>query len=156
MTLPSWLTRHPPPPRPRPPSPPSAPLYTHSYAPAHPTTRPRKKSWLQRKLFLFEVTFCPYVMTPSEKWAFYTFLFLFLGLFAAAVALYLPQHMQTVARRAYFYLVGDDSVIREVDVLDYLDMRGSAELSGSDWDAVNGAAAAISLGQEELKSYMQS
>ncbi|KAF3940965.1 hypothetical protein ABW19_dt0207090 [Dactylella cylindrospora] len=79
----------------------------------------KRKSWLRRKLLWFEVHFCPYVLTPGEKTAFYTFLFLFLGLLTAAVALYLPQHLQTVARRAYFYLYGDESVIRQVDVLEY-------------------------------------
>lgn len=90
-------------------------------------------------------------MTPGEKWVFYTFLFLFLALLLAAVMLYLPQHLQTVARRAYFYLVGDDSVIREVDVLEYssFEMKGAGAAGGN---AVDGVSS--SLGQEAT-TYMQ-
>ncbi|KAK6359118.1 hypothetical protein TWF696_000285 [Orbilia brochopaga] len=147
------LVRHPPPPAPPPPPPPPGPP---TYPPTYPVTPRRKKSWFRRKLLLFEVTFCPYVMTPSEKWAFYTFLFLFLGLFAAAVALYLPQHVQTVVRRAYFYVVGDNSVIRERDVPDYstFETEGGPLVGFAD-TVGDGVAVAISVGKEELKSYMQ-
>ncbi|KAF3910674.1 hypothetical protein ABW21_db0206664 [Orbilia brochopaga] len=143
---------------PAPPAPPSPPPSPRAYAPAYPTTPRPKKSWLRRKLLLFEVTFCPYLMTPIEKWAFYTFLLLFLGLFAAAVTLYLPQHVQTVVRRAYFYVIGDDSVIRKRDVLGYstFDADGGASMAEYADSIEDGIEAAISMGKEELKSYMQS
>ncbi|KAK6530658.1 hypothetical protein TWF281_007497 [Arthrobotrys megalospora] len=120
---------------------------------------PRKrKTWLQRQFLLFEVTFCPYVMTPGEKWAFYTFLFFFLSLLMAAVALYLPQHLQTVARRVCFYIYGDDSVIRDVDVLGYKSafVEGSKSivttlLSGNNF---MDTAPGFSAGHGDVKSYM--
>ncbi|KAF3174121.1 hypothetical protein TWF106_007691 [Orbilia oligospora] len=85
----------------------------------HPPRRRPRKTWLQRQFLLFEVTFGLYMMSPAEKLAFYTFLFLFLGFLTVAVTLYLPQHLQTVARRLLFYIFGDHGVIRNQDVLEY-------------------------------------
>ncbi|KAF3931391.1 hypothetical protein ABW19_dt0200871 [Dactylella cylindrospora] len=76
-------------------------------------------TFVRRKVYQFEVTFTSYMLTSTEKFVFNTFIFLFLGFLTAAITLYLPQHVQTIARRAYFYVVGDESVIREEDVLDY-------------------------------------
>ncbi|KAF3902354.1 hypothetical protein AA313_de0207781 [Arthrobotrys entomopaga] len=74
---------------------------------------------VRRKVYQFEVTFTSYMLTSTEKIIFNTFIFLFLGFLTMAVTLYLPQHVQTITRRAYFYVVGDESVIRQEDVLDY-------------------------------------
>jgi len=59
------------------------------------------------------------MLTPTEKIFFNTFLFLFLGFLIAAITLYLPEHAQKITRRAYFYVVGDESVIRKEDIIDY-------------------------------------
>ncbi|KAJ6259736.1 hypothetical protein Dda_5374 [Drechslerella dactyloides] len=76
-------------------------------------------TFIRRKVYQFEVTLSPYMLTSTEKIVFNTFILLFLGFLIAAITLYLPQHVQTIARRAYFYVVGDESVIRKEDVLDY-------------------------------------
>ncbi|RVD83296.1 uncharacterized protein DFL_007691 [Arthrobotrys flagrans] len=76
-------------------------------------------NYVRRKHYQFEVTFTSYMLTSTEKIVFNTFIFLFLGFLTAAITLYLPQHVQTITRRAYFYIVGDESVIRQEDVLDY-------------------------------------
>ncbi|KAF3922693.1 hypothetical protein ABW21_db0204650 [Orbilia brochopaga] len=76
-------------------------------------------TFIRRKVYQFEVTFTSYMLTSTEKIIFNTILFTFLGFLIAAITLYLPQHAQTIARRAYFYVVGDESVIRKEDVLDY-------------------------------------
>ncbi|KAK6344213.1 hypothetical protein TWF696_007855 [Orbilia brochopaga] len=76
-------------------------------------------TFIRRKVYQFEVTFTSYMLTSTEKIVFNTILFVFLGFLIAAITLYLPQHVQTIARRAYFYVVGDESVIRKEDVLDY-------------------------------------
>ncbi|EPS40652.1 hypothetical protein H072_5485 [Dactylellina haptotyla CBS 200.50] len=76
-------------------------------------------NFARRKVYQFEVTFTSYMLTSTEKIIFNTLIFLFLGFLTAAITLYLPQHVQTIARRAYFYVVGDESVIRKEDMLDY-------------------------------------
>ena len=72
---------------------------------------------LRRKLYQYEVTYSLYMLTPTEKVIFNTFLLFFLALLVAAIALYLPQHVTTIARRAYFYYAGDESVIGRKDEL---------------------------------------
>ncbi|KAK6530421.1 hypothetical protein TWF694_003773 [Orbilia ellipsospora] len=133
---------------------PSSPYY---YSP------PRKsRSWLQRKFLIFEVTFGPGVMSPGEKFTFYAFLFLFLSLLIAAVSLYLPTYLESAARRTYFYLFGDDSLIREFDVLEYSGFEVTrsaaqvADAAGFARDTVNTglAVAGFSLVPDDVKSYM--
>jgi len=64
--------------------------------------------FLQRKRYQYEVTYSLYMLTPTEKFIFNTFLFAFLSMLILAASLYLPQHIATVTSRAWFYLVGDE------------------------------------------------
>jgi len=64
--------------------------------------------WLQRKRYQYEVTFSLYMLTPTEKFIFNSFLFLFISMILIATALYLPQHIAFLSRRAFFYYHGDD------------------------------------------------
>ncbi|KAF3913390.1 hypothetical protein ABW20_dc0107865 [Dactylellina cionopaga] len=110
---------------------------------------PRKpKSWLRRKLLLFEVTFCLYMMTPVEKLALYSFFALSISLLAAATMLCLPQHIRTVAERACFYIFGDSNLIGEMDIPDYSRFETTTRYAAAP------VAASFSLGWGDVKSYM--
>ncbi|KAK7534097.1 uncharacterized protein J3D65DRAFT_669790 [Phyllosticta citribraziliensis] len=63
--------------------------------------------WLQRKRYQYEVTFSLYMLTPTEKFIFNSFLFLFLSMIIIAASLYLPEHISFLADRALYYLSGD-------------------------------------------------
>ncbi|MCJ1307559.1 hypothetical protein MMC25_001206 [Agyrium rufum] len=64
--------------------------------------------WLQRKRYQYEVTFSLYMLSPTEKFIFNSFLFLFLSMIIIAVSLYLPEHISFIARRAWFYWAGEE------------------------------------------------
>jgi len=87
--------------------------------------------WLQKKNYQYEVTFALYMLTPTEKFIFSmpfrtillqlcsktvreannssidSILFLTFSLFTIACVLYLPDHVVTMSRRAYYYFAGD-------------------------------------------------
>jgi len=63
--------------------------------------------WLQKKNYQYEVTFALYMLTPTEKFIFNSILFLTFSLFTIACVLYLPDHVVTMSRRAYYYFAGD-------------------------------------------------
>ncbi|KAK0100091.1 hypothetical protein ONS95_013097 [Cadophora gregata] len=65
--------------------------------------------WLQRKRYQYEVTFSLYMLTPTEKFIFNSFLFLFFSMVIIAMTLYLPQHIAFLTNRAWFYYNGDES-----------------------------------------------
>jgi len=65
--------------------------------------------WLQRKRYQYEVTFSLYMLTPTEKFIFNSFLFLFFSMIIIAMTLYLPQHIAFLTNRAWFYYNGDES-----------------------------------------------
>jgi len=66
--------------------------------------------WLRRKQYQYEVTFSLYMLTPTEKFIFNTFLILFLSMIIVAASLYLPGHITTMISRAWFYYAGDETV----------------------------------------------
>ncbi|KAJ9666099.1 hypothetical protein H2201_003777 [Coniosporium apollinis] len=72
----------------------------------YPTTLLR---WLQRKRYQYEVTFSLYMLTPTEKFIFNSFLFLILSMILIAASLYLPEHIAQLANRAFYYYAGDES-----------------------------------------------
>ncbi|KAK4043048.1 hypothetical protein C8A01DRAFT_32837 [Parachaetomium inaequale] len=63
--------------------------------------------WLQLKIYQLEVTMSVYIYTPIEKFIFYSVLFLLFSLTFIATVLYLPQHLQFIISRAWFYMHGD-------------------------------------------------
>ncbi|KAL2142082.1 hypothetical protein VTI28DRAFT_1595 [Corynascus sepedonium] len=63
--------------------------------------------WLQLKIYQLEVTMSVYIYTPIEKFIFYSVLFLLVSLTFIATVLYLPQHLQFIISRAWFYMHGD-------------------------------------------------
>ncbi|KAK0727255.1 hypothetical protein B0T26DRAFT_636262 [Lasiosphaeria miniovina] len=63
--------------------------------------------WLKLKIYQLEVTLSVYIFTPIEKFIFYSVLFLIVSLTFIATVLYLPQHVQFVLSRAWFYMNGD-------------------------------------------------
>ncbi|KAL9945239.1 hypothetical protein D7B24_002361 [Verticillium nonalfalfae] len=63
--------------------------------------------WLHLKQYQLEVTFCVYIFTPWEKFAFYTIFFLLSSLTFIATVLYLPQHIAFIVGRAWFYMNGE-------------------------------------------------
>ncbi|KAK3296911.1 uncharacterized protein B0H64DRAFT_430948 [Chaetomium fimeti] len=63
--------------------------------------------WLQLKIYQLEVTYSVYIYTPIEKFIFYSVLFLLFSLTFIATVLYLPQHLQFIISRAWFYMHGD-------------------------------------------------
>ncbi|KAK3326294.1 hypothetical protein B0H66DRAFT_550575 [Apodospora peruviana] len=64
--------------------------------------------WLQLKIYQLEVTLSVYMFTPNEKFVFYSVFFLLFSLTFIATVLYLPQHVQFIAHRAWFYMHGDE------------------------------------------------
>jgi len=65
--------------------------------------------WLQRKRYQYEVTFSLYMLTPTEKFIFNSFLFLFFSMIIIAMTLYLPQHINFLTSRAWFYYNGPEA-----------------------------------------------
>lgn len=74
------------------------------------------RQWLHRKQLQFEATFAVYMYTQWEKFTFYSILFLLCGLSFIAAILYLPQHVFTLAGRAWYYIQGEDvgAAVRDV------------------------------------------
>lgn len=67
--------------------------------------------FLRLKKYQIEVTFGVYMFTPTEKFIFWSVVFLLYGLLAIATVLYLPQHVVFIVHRAWFYVNGGDSSI---------------------------------------------
>ncbi|KAK7730791.1 hypothetical protein SLS57_001623 [Botryosphaeria dothidea] len=65
--------------------------------------------WLQRKRYQYEVTFSLYMLTPTEKFIFNSFVFLFGSMIVIAASLYLPEHISFLVNRAAYYLAGETS-----------------------------------------------
>ncbi|GAW12730.1 hypothetical protein ANO14919_021000 [Xylariales sp. No.14919] len=65
--------------------------------------------WLALKQYQIEVTFGVYMFTPTEKFVFWSIVFLLSGLGSIATILYLPQHVLFIINRAWFYVNGGDS-----------------------------------------------
>ncbi|KAI1404544.1 hypothetical protein F4819DRAFT_109964 [Hypoxylon fuscum] len=65
--------------------------------------------WLRLKQYQIEVTFGVYMFTPTEKFAFWSVVFLLCSLLVIATVLYLPQHLMFIIHRAWFYVNGGDS-----------------------------------------------
>ncbi|KAF2840438.1 hypothetical protein M501DRAFT_903925, partial [Patellaria atrata CBS 101060] len=63
--------------------------------------------WLRLKKYQYDVTLALYMLTPIERVIFNSFLFLFLSMIIIATSLYLPEHISTIARRAFYYYAGD-------------------------------------------------
>ncbi|KAK4138739.1 hypothetical protein BT67DRAFT_370125 [Trichocladium antarcticum] len=73
--------------------------------------------WLQLKIYQLEVHLSVYIFTPIEKFFFYSILFLLFSLTFIATVLYLPQHLQFVLTRAWFYINGDAHESAAAEVL---------------------------------------
>jgi len=54
------------------------------------------------------------MMTPTEKFIFNSFIFLFFSMILIAASLYLPQHINFLLNRAWFYWHGDDTTSNEL------------------------------------------
>ncbi|KAI2608424.1 uncharacterized protein GGS25DRAFT_275454 [Hypoxylon fragiforme] len=67
--------------------------------------------WLRLKQYQIEVTFGVYMFTPTEKFLFWSVVFLLCGLLLIATILYLPQHVLFIINRAWFYVNGGDSSV---------------------------------------------
>ncbi|KAI0398070.1 hypothetical protein F5Y17DRAFT_211950 [Xylariaceae sp. FL0594] len=65
--------------------------------------------WLSLKQYQIEVTFGVYMFTPTEKFVFWSFVFLLSALGSIATILYLPQHILFMISRAWFYVSGGES-----------------------------------------------
>ncbi|KAI1076299.1 hypothetical protein F5B20DRAFT_330392 [Whalleya microplaca] len=65
--------------------------------------------WLRLKQYQIEVTFGVYMFTPTEKFAFWSVVFLLYSLLVIACILYLPQHILFIVHRAWFYVNGGES-----------------------------------------------
>ncbi|KAJ2970165.1 hypothetical protein NUW58_g9778 [Xylaria curta] len=65
--------------------------------------------WLSLKQYQIEVTFGVYMFTPTEKFIFWSVVFLLSAMGSIATILYLPQHILFIINRAWFYVNGGDS-----------------------------------------------
>ena len=114
-------------------------------------------NWLQKKNYQYEVTFSLYMLTPTEKFVFSmtscssltialqlighpdSVLFLTLSMFTIASILYLPDHVCTISRRAYYYFAGD-AVLKDASRTAASQIGGTASKAS---EAVLGAATEI-------------
>ncbi|KAI1872052.1 uncharacterized protein JN550_004255 [Neoarthrinium moseri] len=64
--------------------------------------------WFRLKQYQVEVTFAVYMFTPTEKFVFWSVVFLLFSMTTIAAALYLPQHIAFLIGRAWFYVNGRD------------------------------------------------
>ncbi|KAI1312763.1 hypothetical protein F5Y03DRAFT_390462 [Xylaria venustula] len=65
--------------------------------------------WLSLKQYQIEVTFGVYMFTPTEKFIFWSIVFLLTAMGTIAIILYLPQHILVMINRAWFYVNGSES-----------------------------------------------
>ncbi|KAI8630129.1 hypothetical protein F5Y19DRAFT_54544 [Xylariaceae sp. FL1651] len=65
--------------------------------------------WLSLKQYQIEVTFGVYMFTPTEKFIFWSVVFLLSAMGSIATILYLPQHILFIINRAWFYVNGGES-----------------------------------------------
>lgn len=65
--------------------------------------------WLSLKQYQIEVTFGVYMFTPTEKFIFWSVVFLLSAMGSIATILYLPQHILFIINRAWFYVSGGES-----------------------------------------------
>ncbi|KAI1284463.1 hypothetical protein F5Y07DRAFT_4474 [Xylaria sp. FL0933] len=65
--------------------------------------------WISLKQYQIEVTFGVYMFTPTEKFIFWSLVFLLSAMGTIATILYLPQHILFVINRAWFYVNGGES-----------------------------------------------
>ncbi|KAH6657364.1 hypothetical protein BKA67DRAFT_532576 [Truncatella angustata] len=65
--------------------------------------------WLRLKQYQVEVTFAVYMFTPTEKFVFWSVVFLLFSMTTIASALYLPQHISFLIDRAWFYVNGGEA-----------------------------------------------
>ncbi|TLS27694.1 hypothetical protein PpBr36_04457 [Pyricularia pennisetigena] len=63
--------------------------------------------WAQLKIYQIEVTFSVYMFTPTERFIFWSIVFLVNALTLIATILYMPQHIVFIVNRAWFYINGD-------------------------------------------------
>ncbi|KAI1342644.1 hypothetical protein F5Y15DRAFT_413152 [Xylariaceae sp. FL0016] len=70
--------------------------------------------WLGLKQYQIEVTFGVYMFTPTEKFIFWSAVFLLTALTLIAVILYLPQHIVFIINRAWFYVNGGESGVSDL------------------------------------------
>lgn len=65
--------------------------------------------WLRLKQYQVEVTFAVYMFTSTEKFIFWSVVFLLFSMTTIAAALYLPQHLAFLVDRAWFYVNGGEA-----------------------------------------------
>ncbi|KAI0201116.1 hypothetical protein F4808DRAFT_139971 [Astrocystis sublimbata] len=65
--------------------------------------------WLSLKQYQIEVTFGVYMFQPTEKFIFWSVVFLICAMGSIATILYLPQHILFIINRAWFYVNGGES-----------------------------------------------
>ncbi|KAI0157549.1 hypothetical protein GGR57DRAFT_47776 [Xylariaceae sp. FL1272] len=65
--------------------------------------------WLSLKQYQIEVTFGVYMFTPTEKFIFWSVVFLLSAMGSIATILYLPQHIVFIINRAWFYVNGGEN-----------------------------------------------
>ncbi|KAF4120518.1 Protein of unknown function (DUF3317) [Geosmithia morbida] len=72
------------------------------------------RKWLQRKQYHFELSLSIYMMTPGEKFTFYSIFFLLASLTFIATILYLPHHISFLLGRAWYYINGENIDMADV------------------------------------------
>ncbi|KAI0407455.1 hypothetical protein F4802DRAFT_553729 [Xylaria palmicola] len=91
--------------------------------------------WLALKQYQIEVTFGVYMFTPTEKFIFWSVVFLLSAMGSIATILYLPQHILFIINRAWFYVSGGEGG----------GLLGSAPAGGIVATAAKNAALSLSL-----------
>ncbi|CAJ2508023.1 Uu.00g092090.m01.CDS01 [Anthostomella pinea] len=102
--------------------------------------------WLSLKQYQIEVTFGVYMFTPTEKFIFWSVVFLLFSLTTIAVILYLPQHLLFILNRGWFYVSGgDEGSATDIAAVskDVLSLSLSSEAMTTTPTAVAGAAGSL-------------
>jgi len=114
--------------------------------------------WLQKKNYQYEVTFSLYMLTPTEKFIFSeppsaaplreegpanelldSVLFLMLSMFSIMCFLYLPNHIVTMSRRAFYYFAGDAQLADASRHLGDTAIKASKAVEGAATDLASAA-----------------
>ncbi|KAM7206486.1 Protein of unknown function (DUF3317) domain containing protein [Naviculisporaceae sp. PSN 640] len=99
--------------------------------------------WLQLKKYQLEVTLSVYMFTPNEKFIFYSVFFLLFSLTLIAMILYLPQHVQFILGRAWFYMHGDEVFGTQSQLVKSVLLQGQGTATAAATAAVKATAAAV-------------
>ncbi|KAH8682198.1 hypothetical protein BX600DRAFT_430086 [Xylariales sp. PMI_506] len=104
--------------------------------------------WLRLKQYQVEVTFAVYMFTPTEKFVFWSVVFLLFSMTTIAAVLYLPQHIAFLIDRAWFYAHGREGASGSI-AANLLGKVGNSGHDAAPLNVLSNAAAEATKGSLE-------